>query len=81
MLEIVIVRDRWLTTYDSPPCHTMHVDEPMKGHKLMQAIVRVNQVFKDGPGVFVVDYIDIATELYEAPWKYRMGAKKSRRLN
>jgi type I restriction enzyme R subunit len=65
-LRIVIVRDMWLTGYDSPPCHTMYVDKPMRGHNLMQAIARVNRVFKDKPGGLVVDYIGIATELKEA---------------
>jgi hypothetical protein len=62
-LKIVIVRDMWLTGYDAPPCHTMYVDKPMKGHGLMQAIARVNRVFRDKPGGLVVDYIGIATEL------------------
>lgn len=65
-LRIVIVRDMWLTGYDSPPCHTMYLDKPMKGHSLMQAIARVNRVFRDKPGGLVVDYIGIATELKEA---------------
>ncbi len=69
-LKIVIVRDMWLTGYDSPPCHTMYVDKPMKGHSLMQAIARVNRVFRDKPGGLVVDYIGIATELKEAISKY-----------
>jgi len=69
-LKIVIVRDMWLTGYDSPPCHTMYVDKPMKSHGLMQAIARVNRVFKDKPGGLVVDYIGIATELKEAIGTY-----------
>jgi type I restriction enzyme R subunit len=69
-LKIVIVRDMWLTGYDSPPCHTMYVDKPMKGHGLMQAIARVNRVFRDKPGGLVVDYIGIATELKEALGTY-----------
>jgi type I restriction enzyme R subunit len=72
-LRIVIVRDMWLTGYDSPPCHTMYVDKPMKGHNLMQAIARVNRVFKDKPGGLVVDYIGIATELKEALSTYTRG--------
>lgn len=72
-LKIVIVRDMWLTGYDSPPCHTMYVDKPMKGHNLMQAIARVNRVFKDKPGGLVVDYIGIATELKEALSTYTRG--------
>lgn len=72
-LKIVIVRDMWLTGYDSPPCHTMYVDKPMKGHNLMQAIARVNRVFRDKPGGLVVDYIGIATELKEALSTYTRG--------
>lgn len=75
-LKIVIVRDMWLTGYDSPPCHTMYVDKPMKGHNLMQAIARVNRVFKGKPGGLVVDYIGIATELKEALSTYSRGSKK-----
>ena len=74
-LKLVIVRDMWLTGYDSPPCHTMYVDKPMRGHNLMQAIARVNRVFKDKPGGLVVDYIGIATELKEALATYTKGAK------
>ena len=62
-LKLVIVRDMWLTGFDAPCCHTMYVDKPMKGHNLMQAIARVNRVFKDKPGGLVVDYIGIANEL------------------
>ncbi|WP_087871122.1 type I restriction endonuclease subunit R [Bathymodiolus platifrons methanotrophic gill symbiont] len=62
-LKIVIVRDMWLTGFDVPPAHTMYVDKPMKGHSLMQAITRINRVFKDKPGAVVVDYIGIASEL------------------
>ena len=62
-LKIVIVRDMWLTGFDVPACHTMYVDKPMRGHNLMQAIARVNRVFKDKPGGLVVDYIGIANEL------------------
>ena len=62
-LQIVIVRDMWLTGFDAPNCHTMYIDKPMKGHNLMQAIARVNRVFKDKPGGLVVDYIGIANEL------------------
>jgi type I restriction enzyme R subunit len=76
-LKIVIVRDMWLTGYDSPPCHTMYVDKPMKGHSLMQAIARVNRVFHDKPGGLVVDYIGIATELKEALATYTKGKKKA----
>lgn len=74
-LKIVIVRDMWLTGYDSPPCHTMYVDKPMKGHNLMQAIARVNRVFRDKTGGLVVDYIGIATELKDALVTYTKGKK------
>ena len=65
-LQLVIVRDMWLTGFDAPNCHTMYVDKPMKGHNLMKAIARVNRVFKDKPGGLVVDYIGIANELKQA---------------
>ena len=65
-LKIVIVRDMWLTGFDAPCLHTMYVDKPMKGHNLMQAIARVNRVFKDKQGGLVVDYIGIASELKKA---------------
>lgn len=65
-LKLVIVRDMWLTGFDAPCCHTMYVDKPMRGHNLMQAIARVNRVFKDKPGGLVVDYIGIANELKNA---------------
>jgi len=65
-LKLVIVRDMWLTGFDAPACHTMYIDKPMRGHSLMQAIARVNRVFKDKPGGLVVDYIGIANELKEA---------------
>jgi len=65
-LQLVIVRDMWLTGFDAPNCHTMYIDKPMKGHNLMQAIARVNRVFKDKPGGLVVDYIGIASELKNA---------------
>ncbi|OQK16054.1 DEAD/DEAH box helicase [Methyloprofundus sedimenti] len=65
-LGLVIVRDMWLTGFDAPSCHTMYIDKPMKGHNLMQAIARVNRVFKDKPGGLVVDYIGIANELKQA---------------
>lgn len=64
--KLVIVRDMWLTGFDAPACHTMYVDKPMKGHNLMQAIARVNRVFKNKPGGLVVDYIGIANELKQA---------------
>ncbi|MHB8116087.1 MAG: type I restriction endonuclease subunit R [Acidithiobacillus ferrivorans] len=65
-LKLAIVRDMWLTGFDAPCCHTMYVDKPMKGHNLMQAIARVNRVFKNKPGGLVVDYIGIANELKAA---------------
>lgn len=65
-LKLVIVRDMWLTGFDAPCCHTMYIDKPMKGHNLMQAIARVNRVFRNKPGGLVVDYIGIANELKEA---------------
>ncbi|NYZ64261.1 type I restriction endonuclease subunit R [Luteimonas deserti] len=65
-LKLVIVRDMWLTGFDAPCCHTMYVDKPMKGHNLMQAIARVNRVFRNKPGGLVVDYIGIANELKAA---------------
>lgn len=64
--KLVIVRDMWLTGFDAPCLHTMYADKPMKGHNLMQAIARVNRVFKDKPGGLVVDYIGIANELKAA---------------
>jgi len=69
-LKMVIVRDMWLTGFDAPCCHTMYVDKPMKGHNLMQAIARVNRVFKNKPGGLVVDYIGIANELKQAVKTY-----------
>ncbi len=65
-LDLVIVRDMWLTGFDAPCCHTMYIDKPMRGHHLMQAIARVNRVFKDKPGGLVVDYIGIGAELKNA---------------
>ncbi len=64
--RLVIVRDMWLTGFDVPSLHTLYLDKPMKGHNLMQAIARVNRVFRDKPGGLVVDYIGIATSLREA---------------
>jgi type I restriction enzyme R subunit len=64
--KIVIVRDMWLTGFDAPSLHTMYVDKPMRGHGLMQAIARVNRVFKDKPGGLVVDYLGLADELKAA---------------
>lgn len=65
-LKLVIVRDMWLTGFDAPCLNTMYIDKPMRGHNLMQAIARVNRVFKDKPGGLVVDYLGIATNLKKA---------------
>jgi len=65
-LKLVIVRDMWLTGFDVPCLHTMYIDKPMRGHTLMQAIARVNRVFKDKPGGLVVDYLGIGTDLKKA---------------
>ena len=64
--QIVIVRDMWLTGFDAPSLHTMYIDKPMRGHGLMQAIARVNRVFKDKPGGLVVNYLGLADELKQA---------------
>ncbi len=65
-LKLVIVRDMWLTGFDVPSMHTLYIDKPMKGHNLMQAIARVNRVYKDKPGGLVVDYLGIASDLKKA---------------
>lgn len=65
-LKLVIVRDMWLTGFDAPSLHTLYIDKPMKGHNLMQAIARVNRVYKDKPGGLVVDYLGIASDLKKA---------------
>ena len=65
-LKLVIVRDMWLTGFDAPCLHTLYVDKPMRGHNLMQAIARVNRVFKDKPGGLVVDYLGLASDLKKA---------------
>jgi len=65
-LDVVLVRDMWLTGFDAPSLHTMYVDKPMRGHGLMQAIARVNRVFRDKPGGLVVDYLGLAHELKQA---------------
>ena len=65
-LKLVIVRDMWLTGFDAPSMHTLYIDKPMKGHNLMQAIARVNRVYKDKPGGLVVDYLGIAGDLKQA---------------
>ena len=76
-LRMVLVRDMWLTGFDAPSLHTMYVDKPMRGHGLMQAIARVNRVFRDKPGGLVVDYLGLAHELKRAladvhrEWRHR----------
>ena len=72
-LKVVIVRDMWLTGFDVPSLHTMYVDKPMHGHTLMQAIARVNRVFRDKPGGLVVDYLGVAEELRQAVASYTAG--------
>ncbi len=76
-LKIVIVCDMWLTGFDVPCLHTMYIDKPMSGHNLMQAIARVNRVFKDKPGGLVVDYIGIADNLRSALAQYTPSDKKT----
>lgn len=75
-LKLVIVRDMWLTGFDVPCLHTMYVDKPMRGHNLMQAIARVNRVFKDKPGGLIVDYIGIASDLKTALATYTQSGGK-----
>jgi len=65
-LKLVIVRDMWLTGFDVPSMHTLYIDKPMQGHNLMQAIARVNRVYKDKPGGLIVDYLGIASDLKKA---------------
>jgi len=74
--RIVIVRDMWLTGFDAPSLHTLYVDKPMRGHGLMQAIARVNRVFKDKPGGLVVDYLGLADELKQALATYTEAGGK-----
>ena len=64
-LRVVLVRDMWLTGFDAPSLHTMYVDKPMRGHGLMQAIARVNRVFRDKPGGLIVDYLGLGAGLEE----------------
>jgi len=75
-LKIAMVRDMWLTGFDVPSLHTMYIDKPMRGHGLMQAIARVNRVFKNKPGGLIVDYIGIAYDLKKALAEYTEGDKK-----
>jgi len=74
--KVVIVRDMWLTGFDVPCLHTMYIDKPMRGHTLMQAIARVNRVFKDKPGGLVVDYLGIANDLKQALADYTQAGGK-----
>jgi type I restriction enzyme R subunit len=74
--KIVIVRDMWLTGFDAPSLSTMYVDKPMRGHGLMQAIARVNRVFRDKPGGLVVDYLGLADQLKQALANYTQSGGK-----
>ncbi len=76
--RMVIVRDMWLTGFDAPALHTMYLDKPMRGHGLMQAIARVNRVFRDKPGGLVVDYLGLAQELKQALATYTESGGKGR---
>ena len=75
-LKLVIVRDMWLTGFDAPTMHTMYIDKPMRGHGLMQAIARVNRVFRDKPAGLIVDYIGIAQNLKSALSQYSRDDQK-----
>ncbi len=75
-LTIVIVRDMWLTGFDAPSLHTMYIDKPMQGHTLMQAIARVNRVFRDKPGGLIVDYLGLAFEIKKALSQYTEGDRR-----
>ena len=77
-LRVVLVRDMWLTGFDAPSLHTMYVDKPMRGHGLMQAIARVNRVFKDKPGGLVVDYLGLAQDLKQALATYTESGGRGR---
>ena len=77
-LRVVLVRDMWLTGFDAPSLHTMYVDKPMRGHGLMQAIARVNRVFRDKPGGLVVDYLGLAQDLKRALAAYTESGGKGR---
>ena len=77
-MRLVIVRDMWLTGFDAPCVHTLYMDKPMKGHNLMQAIARVNRVFKDKQGGLVVDYIGIANALRSALKEYTASKGRGR---
>jgi len=75
-LKLVIVCDMWLTGFDAPSLHTMYLDKPMKGHNLMQAIARINRVYKDKPGGLVVDYLGVAAALRDALRTYTVSGGK-----
>ncbi|MES2971400.1 MAG: type I restriction endonuclease subunit R [Patescibacteria group bacterium] len=77
-LKMVIVCDMWLTGFDAPSLHTMYLDKPMKGHNLMQAIARINRVYKDKPGGLVVDYLGVAAALREALQTYTSSGGKGK---
>ena len=77
-LELVIVRDMWLTGFDAPPVHTLYVDKPMQGHGLMQAIARTNRIWQDKPGGLIVDYIGIGEELKKAIKQYTRDSGSER---
>ncbi len=74
--KLVIVRDMWLTGFDAPCLHTMYVDKPMRGHGLMQAIARVNRVFRDKPGGLVVDYLGPGRPAQESPGQLHRGRRQ-----
>lgn len=76
--KLVIVRDMWLTGFDAPSLHTMYIDKPMHSHGLMQAIARVNRVFKDKPGGLVVDYLGVADDLRKALVQYTENGGKGK---
>jgi len=77
-MKIAIVRDMWLTGFDAPSLHTMYIDKPMRGHGLMQAIARVNRVFKDKKGGLIVDYLGIADDLKRALSEYTESGGKGK---
>ena len=81
LLKLVIVRDMWLTGFDAPSMHTMYIDKPMRGHGLMQAIARVNRVFRDKPAGLIVDYIGIAQNLKSALSQYSGNDQKHAGIN
>lgn len=77
-LKLAIVCDMWLTGFDVPSMHTMYIDKPLKNHGLMQAIARVNRVYKDKPGGLIVDYIGIAENLKKSSCYIRFRGAKGR---